>query len=320
MTLLLSTGRSAAVTFAALLAAGCATKDYVLFATKTSLSIVDADTAPPGVSIAYDRTEGVAGPTFQYGHVPSVMAHISSDSAVFQPQIKQAYATGDAARLLVGEKQDRCVPKAGQPLETFPMFFATHTVVGLKIGFSNVATPSPIPSSFVFGFQRQEASAIHLSRVARDQVGGTGCVPNNGEDHVFYPPVLASINLRATAGGTAKESSLENCQFFATGDAARAIAKRGLAALDCNQLSSQAFRGTVGPDTPDIHARKMRLVDCVEKMKDKSKLDAIARKMRLTPSEDSIDGTRNQVIDGIDRLSPLELEGLQKTDELKSCP
>ncbi len=268
----------------------------------------------------FGLTEGVAGPTFQYGHVPSVMAHISSNSAVFEPKIKQAYATGDAARLLVGDKQDPCVPKTGQPLDTFPMFFATHTVVGLKIGFSNVATPSPIPSSFVFGFQRKEASAIHLSRVAKDQVGGTGCVPNNGEDHVFYPPVLASINLRATAGGTAQDSSLENCQFFATGDAARAIAKNGLAALDCNQLSLQAFGGTVGPDTPDIHARKMRLVDCVKKMKDKSNLDAFARKRGLIPNDDSIDGTKTEVIGRIRTLHPLELEEWRKTDEFKSCP
>jgi len=318
MTLLSFTGRSAAATFVALLAAGCATKDYVVFATKTSLSIVDADTAPPGVSIAYDRTEGVAGPTFQYGHVPSVMAHISSNSAVFEPKIKQAYATGDAARLLVGDKQDPCVPKTGQPLDTFPMFFATHTVVGLKIGFSNVATPSPIPSSFVFGFQRKEVSAIHLSRVAKEHLG-EGCVPNNGEEHVFYPPVIALINLRAAAAGTKKDSSLENCQFFATGDAARKIARNGFATLDCNALSLQTFGGTVGPDTPEGHAKKMKLVDCVKKMSDKAKLDAIARKMRLTPSEDSIDSTRNQVTGGIDRLSPLELEGLQRTDELESC-
>lgn len=319
MTLISFTVRSAAAIIAALLATGCATKDYVVFATKTSLSILDADTAPPGVSIAYARTEGVAGPTFQYGHVPSVMAHISSDSAVFAPKIKQAYATGDAARLLVGEKEDPCVPKAGQPLETFPMFFATHTVVGLKIGFSNLATPSPIPSSFVFGFQRKEASAIHLSHVAKEHLG-EGCLPNNGAEHVFYPPVLALINLRAAAGGTPKDSALENCQFFATGDAARRIASKGFAALDCNELSEKAFDGAVRPDTQDVHAKKIKFVDCVRKIKDKTELDSIARKMRLTPSEDSIEGTRRRVISRIDRLNPLELDELPKIDELKSCP
>ena len=58
-----------------MLLAGCATgPDRVVFVTKTSLSVLDYDTAPPGVGIAYDRVEGYFGPSYASGAVPPVIS------------------------------------------------------------------------------------------------------------------------------------------------------------------------------------------------------------------------------------------------------
>lgn len=224
------------------LVAGCASPDYVVFVTKTSISVLDADSTPPSISVAYDRTEGVVSPTFSGGHAPSVLAHISSDGNVWNPRIRQAYATGDAARLLVDEGRDACAlkPEAGATGsgELYPMLFATQTVAGLKLDFAQAGGAGPLPSGLVFGFRRKEASAIRVTRVPAAQLA-PDCKANNGAEHVFYPAVLASIELRArTQPG---DTALENCQFFATGDAARGVARAGLGELNCNQLSSRAF-------------------------------------------------------------------------------
>lgn len=224
------------------LLSACASNDYVVFVTKTSVSVLDADTTPPSISVAYDRTEGVVSPTFSGGHAPSVLAHISSDGNVWNPKIRQAYATGDAARLLVGEGQDGCIlksePGTAGSGELYPMLFATHTVAGLKLEFAQTGGPSLLPSGLVFGFRRKEASAIRVTRVPSAQLAA-GCQANNGAEHVFYPPVLASIELRAKT--QPDDTALENCQFFATGDAARGVARAGLDELSCNKLSSRAF-------------------------------------------------------------------------------
>jgi hypothetical protein len=274
----------------------------MVFVTKTSLSVVDVDSTPPGISVAYDRTEGVVGPTFQQGHAPSVLAHISSDGSMFTPRIKQAYATGDAARFLVGGEDDGCltIPRGAPATHTgmgrqtseaatneskdengsFPMFFSTQTTAGLKLEFSS-ASGQMLPSGFVFGYRRKEASAIRVARIPASALRGRpNCTANNGAEHVVYPAVIASIDLRASRGsqpaasdagatgsGLARpQPTLDNCQFFATGDAAKLVARRGLPNLDCNSVSSQTF-SQYYLAKQDLQEEGLRTLGCYVKLR-----------------------------------------------------
>jgi hypothetical protein len=82
--------------------AGCTTTNDVLFVTKTSLGL-DFDAKPASASIAYDRTEGYIAPRYDNGEIPPVVASIKSDAKIFNPKIKQVYATGDAAVIAVSQ-------------------------------------------------------------------------------------------------------------------------------------------------------------------------------------------------------------------------
>jgi hypothetical protein len=177
--------------------------------------------------------------------------------------------------LLAGGGNDPCTPKTGKkPTQegegVYPMFFATQTVAGLKVEFSAVGGATPVPSGFVFGYRRKEASAIRVSRVpAGDLKESDDCVPNNGFEHVIYPPVLASIDLQAAAGANAQggaEPALINCQFFATGEAARRVARLGLPGLDCNAISQQTFAKYY--DTKEqLQEQGLRTLSCYVRLK-----------------------------------------------------
>ena len=144
----------------AIVLAGCA-KDRVLFVTKTSLSILEADTTPAGISVAYDRVEGYLGPSSESGEAPPVLGYFGSDGSLFTPKVKQVYATGNAARVLTNVKQ-KCTPKKVDNADRV-MFFGTSTTSGLKIGFTPDA---PLPDSFIFGWRRKEFSMVPLLVVA----------------------------------------------------------------------------------------------------------------------------------------------------------
>lgn len=68
------------------------------------------DGAPASASIAYDRTEGYLGPRFENGSVPPVVAKISSNGLLLGRDVRQYYATGAAASLLVGSKHKASKP------------------------------------------------------------------------------------------------------------------------------------------------------------------------------------------------------------------
>lgn len=202
---------------------GCA--DGVLFVTKTSLSILEADTKPAGISIAYDRVEGYLGPTSETGEAPAVLGYFGSDGTIFTPKVQQVYATGNAARLLVKEKT-KCTPtKIQHPGRV--MFFGTSTTSGLKVGFTANA---PLPDSFIFGWRRKEFSLIPLSVAAEDYTCKDASGNETGKiakDQKFYPATLASVNSARTVTLPGAETTLKDQQYFATGDAAM-----GLAAMD----------------------------------------------------------------------------------------
>ena len=196
---------SAALMALACLISGCASTDHVLFVTKTSLGI-DFDSKPGTAAFAYDRIEGYVAPSYGNGEIPPVVASIESDGKVFEPKIRQLYATGDAARIAVGGKRQET---AELPMEGDGklMFFGTTTTVGLKIGFTTA-----LPDSVTLGYKRKEYSHIPLGEKV-----------SNGKKAHVYPSVLAAIDLSGTARA-AETSGLTTLQFFATGEAARLLA------------------------------------------------------------------------------------------------
>lgn len=201
--------RSFAVVMASVIS-GCAGTDTVLFATKTSLG-VDFDTKPPALQVAYDRTEGYFAPRYSNGTLPPVLATIDSDGAIFDAQVRQIYATGNAARILASSSHstvgsDKLLKDGKERLA----FFGTSTTSGLKVGFTN-----NLPDSFLFGFRRKEISFIPLGETVQ-----------NGATVHIYPPVLAAIDTTAAASGDASgpKGGLKNAQFFATGIAAEELA------------------------------------------------------------------------------------------------
>jgi hypothetical protein len=222
-----------------LLISGCANKDHVMFVTKTSLSVLDADTKPPGISIAYDRVEGYFGPTYKNGAVPPVFSSIESSGDIFNPKVKQLYATGDAA--LIATRQSDTVTE--RPLLTSSnddknlMFFGTSTTTGLKIGTTN-----NIPDSFIFGYKRKEFSYIPLGHMTNEA----------GQTVDVYPSVIASIDTTGelqNATDIGKSSpKLATSQFFATGAAAEKLAfslRDAFAARAETAIGQEAHAGAI---------------------------------------------------------------------------
>lgn len=199
-----------------LLLSACASADrHAVFVTKTSLAVLDADTAPAAVSIAYDRTEAYAGPRFSNGQVAPVAGSFETDGQIFARQIHQVYATGDAARYATTPPQ-ASLPAASPAASAADgsariMVFGTSTSLGLKLGF---ADGTALPNSFTLGYRRKEASVIPVDAGMFPSVIG---VLHNDTD------ALAAAT--ASAAGR-PQPKLGLAQWFATGDAADALARR----------------------------------------------------------------------------------------------
>jgi hypothetical protein len=226
-----------------------------MFVTKTSMSIMDVDSTPPGASIAYDRVEGFIGPLNDDGTLPSVVARIESDGRVLNPRIQQVYATGDAALAITGAQVG--MPPAVLRKSRGLAFFGTSTSTGVKVDFSDTF----LPRGFVFGYRRKELSTIPA--LYKDATSG----------HYVYPPLLAMIDTAveitpgsatpvdidkskvSTAvepdnGGDGKANGdkkrgtvrLGVCQSFATGDAATKLAsdaRKRESSLSCGATSAE---------------------------------------------------------------------------------
>lgn len=201
--------------------AGCAHPDAVLFVTNTSLGI-NVESKPPTVSVAYDRTEGYIAPRYDNGALPPVVASIQTGGNIFNPKIRQVYATGQAAVRATGdgsEPSSNPNMTGGRQLA----FFGTNTTVGFKVGFDGQAT---VPDTFLFGYRRKEFSYIPL-----------GTDPKTGND--TYASALASVDSNTATTGTggvagAAGIGLDHAQFIATGLAADNLAR--------NDAITRAFR------------------------------------------------------------------------------
>lgn len=213
-----------AITLAVLTLGGCASpRDNAIFATRTSLSVIDTESTPASVSIAYDRAEGYMGPRLPDGSVYPVFGLLETDGGILFREVRQTYAGGCAAQLVTlpaGRPVLSCpqplTPTQGASDDKPILFFATSTTLGVKLAFQTAANASvPIPESFTLGYKRKEASIIPV-------------------DAQRQPSVLASVDTRSGAavdsGGTATVSPtgpgpLQLTQFFATGVAAENLAR-----------------------------------------------------------------------------------------------
>lgn len=228
-------GRNAklgALALATLGAAGCGTpQDRVVFITSTSLG-VNTTQVPPEVSVAYSRKEGVMGPSLPNGEMPSVFASLRSNGGLFDRNVKQTMATGDAADIISGKTQVYTEAElTGQggigrrfdppgPTGTGNAtgngaqvgwekigFFGTDTVYGFKIGFDGPAAGTAAPVTLIFGIKRMEFSSLPL---------------NETKDGKKYPSTFAQISTGTAA--KAGDSDFYLQQVFASGQAARTIA------------------------------------------------------------------------------------------------
>jgi len=193
-----------------LLALGGCAPDRGVFATSTNIGI-DADATAAKVVIGYDRTEGFIGPSYpQAGTAPSVVGFIDANQNVFDPKIRQLYATGEAAEIVTrSDKGPKPAPldSTGTPRM---MVFGTTTSVALRVGFG---TAGPLPDSISFGYKRREASIIPV-------------LPPTDSAPAKYAPTLASIDTGVTTSHGLSSTALGIRQFFATGNAARNLAWR----------------------------------------------------------------------------------------------
>jgi hypothetical protein len=195
---------------AATLLLGCATQpDTAIFVTKTSLSVLDMDSVPSSVSIAYDRVEGYFGPRFDDGQVYPVVSSLETDGGVLDRKIRQTFATGAAARLITGGVPEcECLetPRPPELPGNKVVLFGTGTVLGVKFGFSE-----NLPN-LTLGFKRREAALIPV-------------------DKWRQPSVLASFDNLSDAGAAAvppaaaSAPQFQLAQFFATGVAAENLAR-----------------------------------------------------------------------------------------------
>jgi hypothetical protein len=193
-----------ALALAALLSA-CSTQNAV-FVTKTSLSVVDLDSAPASASIAFDRTEGYFGPRLDDGQVYPVTGYLRTTGSGLTRETQQVFAGGRAAVLVLGKTADKpaaanCSDGRSNP----PLLFATGTTMGVKVGFLE---GSVLPNAFTLGFRRKEATTVPVSKECK-------------------PSVLATFDSDSSARTAAGQPKLAGAiaQYFATGDAADALAE-----------------------------------------------------------------------------------------------
>ncbi|MYM66346.1 hypothetical protein GTP45_05785 [Pseudoduganella sp. FT55W] len=210
---------------------GCATApENVVFVTSTSIG-VNVDNTAASASFAHDRVEGYFSPRYQGKHTPPVYADLETNGSLINRKIKQVYATGDAASLVLGadsaalnepareqvtrkktlfqqsdynsvaeQKNDK--NEEGLANNNTVMFFGTNTTAGFKVGFGATAI-----NTFVLGYKRNEITVIPAGAKASD-----------------YPSVLASLDIDEDPGPDKAKADVK--QFFATGVAANELAQK----------------------------------------------------------------------------------------------
>lgn len=191
-----------------LLLSGCATPgENVVFVTKTSIGI-NVESTPPSASFANDRLEGFFAPKYSDGTIPPVISSLSTNGELFNREIKQLYATGNAAIIATSETTP-AIPATGNlsivgdANEVKQMFFGTSTTIGIKLGFG-----ATVVDAFTLGYRRGEISIIPL-----------------GKPGTPFPSVLSTLDTNLAAK-TLQNTQQGIGQVFATGTAAEQMAGR----------------------------------------------------------------------------------------------
>ena len=226
------TCRPAIVVLALTLGACASPRENAIFVTKTSLSVIDMESMPVSVTVAFDRTEGYIGPRFNDGNIYPVVGYLEATGRGLSRDVKQTYATGCAARMLTkpeAPKAPECnhdVPPA--PQEKLPvMFFATSTTLGLKIALQ---AASLTPESFTFGYKRKEASIIPVDETRQPSVlasldtTGAAVIRVNAPSSTDAKASPPAANSNSPAGDAPNPAFFTLTQFFATGVAAEQLA------------------------------------------------------------------------------------------------
>lgn len=261
-----------------LLAAGCADPDSVLFVTVTSIGI-DADMKPANITIGYDRYEGYIGPVYETGAIPPVVARIESNLEIFNPEIRQVYATGEAAKLVTGAQTNVSSEKPLSGNKRLA-FFGTGTNIGLKVAFM-----ANTPESISFGYKRKEFSFIPM---------GKKIDKDTGKQTDVYGSVLASIDMNVNTPSLT-DTKLGVSQFFATGIAAEQLASTNIEIRKAFKLIAEqaiTLRRDARYLDPDAVERAERIISAIERLGDS---DAIAlSKNPPTQNPVSEEAVRNQ--------------------------
>ena len=271
----------AGLIFPALLALqACQNTDTVVFVTATDVGL-KADPTTGAVKIGYGRGDILVGPDFpEKGTVPDVFAYSDSNLSVLTPKVKQLYATGEAAVLVVTPKNELPNPPSkGDELTGIrrPLFFGTGTNFGLEIG---VSAPNP---RIKFGLNREEISIIPLQPKATDQTVEA------------LPSVLAAINLdqeaKAAVANSINASTVEITEFFATGNVAKQLARSNadIRALYIHTAASAS------QDASNVSAATRSSIGKIEKYFDAKGADnfvaaktALLSDPRITPYTDRV--------------------------------
>ncbi len=247
--------------------------DRVAFVTSSSVGL-NFDSTTRSASIAYDRVEGYYTPKYQNGALPPVLAHIETDRGIFNPEVSQVYATGNAAKIAAGHPTD--VP------DDIPLlvreggdiaFFGTSTALGVKVAFG-----ATTPTSFLFGFGRKEVSVLPL---------GQETVTIDGNDVLVdvYPSVFASIDTKTDAS-TLNDAGLKVRQFFATGLAAEQLAGNPAVNSAFEMLAAESIRANLSEKAINRHNEH---------------LDSLSRIMVFVAPDGALDETkRDQLVSGSD--------------------
>jgi hypothetical protein len=281
-----------------LMLAACNNPDTAVFVTSSSIGI-NVDSKPPTASVAYDRVEGFIGPRFENGGAPSVVASMETAGTVFNPQIRQTYATGAAANIATGGKDEGTKDLQG-PRRL--MFFGTGTTLGFKVGFS----PEGAPDSVVLGYRRKEISVIPLGIIPPQPATATTPAVDG---KAIYPSVLASIDTTSTMT-VMNQTGLATKQFFATGRAAEALAQNPAVTIAFQAKSTASLLDGLTDDQNKQAAVVADAITAKEKQQVPVILAAITCNGKLEPT------LRNKLVD--DAGAPQSLKTPTTLDGFKA--
>lgn len=246
------------IAFAALALAACThPDDRITFVTTTQIG-AGADPETMSAHMGFDRQELIVAPVnAQDGTMDSLYASIQRKRSIINPQIKQTYATGEAAEIIslptdaggteaaVRRAESAAFSRAALKTPANPnarrvLVFGTSSNVGLKIASTPNSAGTP---EVTIGYKRKERASIPM--IKSTDGGRFPAVPLFGSLLVNIDPTKTDENgnLTFTAPGTTRA---EVHQIIATGRAAVNAARSTEVRNAVEAENAAAARATVG--------------------------------------------------------------------------